>query len=164
MRKGVAIGGSFLFFWKENMDLRSILKNQFGDIIIDAKQKQDKLFGFGTGAEVILDVTDLESLEKHTAQIIDFMKTFSWYDDLAFVNIESKGEGDELDLSDLSKHVDQRVKLHFRKSFNGNQTIIVDILEDKGDTVLVKWNDHGRIRKLEFKKDELTNVEKYYKI
>ncbi|QGZ97892.1 ribosome assembly cofactor RimP [Mycoplasma sp. NEAQ87857] len=139
------------------MDYKKAITNQFGSIILEASLKSDLL-------EITLNTTNLNDVEQYTRKIFSWIIEQDWYDEEKMsLSIQSAGLPLEINLDDINLYINQMVKINTVKSFEGLNHFVVELLEDLGDEILVKWNKKGQFRKIKIAKDNIKDVEKYIK-
>ncbi len=143
-------------FMKGSMDFLKILKNKFGNNILNVKMQNDIL-------TIEVDTCDLEQTIKFTKEIQqEFKEKNINYDD---INLEvlSRGKKLEVEISELNQHFSNMLKFEFKKPIEEHKVIIAKLKEINDDSVLVIWNQKGRIRKISIDKNNIKKIEIYIK-
>ncbi|WP_025755202.1 ribosome assembly cofactor RimP [Mycoplasmopsis cricetuli] len=138
------------------MDFLKILKNKFGNNILNVKMQNDIL-------TIEVDTCDLEQTIKFTKEIQqEFKEKNINYDD---INLEvlSRGKKLEVEISELNQHFSNMLKFEFKKPIEEHKVIIAKLKEINDDSVLVIWNQKGRIRKISIDKNNIKKIEIYIK-
>ncbi|QDF64745.1 hypothetical protein [Mycoplasma nasistruthionis] len=144
------------------MDYKSYLEQDFNNIL-SVNLVQDK--DFGQIISVVLDETDLNKIEAQASLIIAKLDLIPNLLEQYGVEVISKGQDLNLDLNNLSENLNQKTSIKLSTPFNvGNEfqsEFDATLLEDKGQEILVQWNQKGRIRKLTFDKSNIIEIKKY---
>ncbi|RIV16820.1 ribosome assembly cofactor RimP [Mycoplasmopsis gallopavonis] len=141
------------------MDYKKILSEQFPDAILDAKL----INGASPILEITVDTKDLNDVENYSRKIYAFLETQSWFKDDYALEVLSKGTDLVLDKNNLTQSLGQMIKIKTYKSFEGLNSFVAELLEDKAEEIVVKWNKKGQFRKITFNKENIESIEIYIK-
>ncbi|QIW61894.1 ribosome assembly cofactor RimP [Mycoplasmopsis gallinacea] len=141
------------------MDYKKILNEHFGDLILDAKM----VFDPESSLEITINTDSLDVVTEQSRKIVDFLESQTWFKDSWNVIVLSKGTDLNVNLDNVTNYIGQMVTFNLHKSFEGQNVFNVEILEDLGDEILVRWNNKGNFRKIKLNKSNITKAEKYIK-
>ncbi|WP_406616015.1 ribosome assembly cofactor RimP [Mycoplasmopsis hyopharyngis] len=142
------------------MNYKEILKNNFGEQILDAfLQKEDGM----KKLVVIVEKHDFDEISKISYEINDFIDKSIPNTEFDFVAVESKGIQNELKYEDLSSNLEKEFELSLFKNENKKDFYIGKIIEINDDFLIIKWNNRGRFQKQKIEKTNIKKIQEHIK-
>lgn len=142
------------------MDYLKLLKKELGDKILSASFKIEP---FAKNLTIEVDSIDLDEVTAVTKEVQALLEAKNLYPNDLQLEVLSKGNSTDIDLDKMNEFVGQTIKLIFYKSVEKEQIMVGDLIEASQDSFILKWNQKGRIRKLNIAKSEVKSAEVYIK-
>lgn len=142
------------------MDYLKLLKKESGDKILSASFKIEP---FAKTLTIEVDSIDLDEVTAITKEIQALLEAKNLYPNDLQLEVLSKGNSTDIDLDKMNEFVGQTIKLVFYKSVEKEQIMVGELIEASQDSFILKWNQKGRIRKLNIAKSEVQSAEVYIK-
>ncbi|UUM19837.1 MULTISPECIES: hypothetical protein [unclassified Mycoplasma] len=142
------------------MDYLKVLKEQFNDQILSAKVSEES---FGKTLKIEVNASDLDLVVQYTRDIESYLEQINAYPSDLNIEVLSKGEDLNLNLANLNLYLDKMVKLNFIQPVEKEQTMIGKIIQADPQSILLQWNQKGRIRKIKMQISNIKNGEIYIK-
>lgn len=142
------------------MDYLKLLKKELGDKILSASFKIEP---FAKTLTIEVDSIDLDEVTAITKEIQALLEAKNLYPNDLQLEVLSKGNSTDIDLDKMNEFVGQTIKLVFYKSVEKEQIMVGELIEASQDSFILKWNQKGRIRKLNIAKSEVQSAEVYIK-
>ena len=140
------------------MKLEDMLKNEF-DNVQEAYFENEDGFRF---LRIITNFSDLDHITELTHKINDFIDQHDKSDETYFLDVSSKGTENEIEFSDVQ--VDDHIRITFNKPFKEHDFIEGYVLEKNDDSLLLKWNNKGQIKKTLFEIESIMRINQSAKI
>ncbi|WP_036463967.1 ribosome assembly cofactor RimP [Mycoplasmopsis sturni] len=142
------------------MDYLKLLKKELGDKILSASFKIEP---FAKTLTIEVDSIDLDEVTAITKEVQALLEAKNLYPNDLQLEVLSKGNSTDIDLDKMNEFVGQTIKLIFYKSVEKEQIMVGDLIGASQDSFILKWNQKGRIRKLNIAKSEVKSAEVYIK-
>ncbi|UUD36299.1 ribosome assembly cofactor RimP [Mycoplasmopsis citelli] len=142
------------------MNYLKILKDHFNDQIISAKITEAV---FGKTLTIEVNANNLDLVIQYTQQIERYLEEINAYPDDLNIEVLSKGEDLNLNLENLNLYLEKMVKLSFVKPIEKELIMIGKIIQVNDDSIILQWNQKGRIRKIHIEKENIKTGEIYIK-
>lgn len=141
------------------MDLKKILKSEFGEIIIDATIKNE----FNAKVlEIITDTHNTDQLELISKKVNDYIDSLNL--DIDTLYVISKGEPIDYEIEDLKNHIGQKCNFELHKSVNKLNKLIGEIISVNPNEISIKVNFKGQFRTIILDPNNIKKVSKYFNI
>lgn len=141
------------------MNWLDLLQKEFGDDVIEAKETY-------MDSMLILDITvkytDLVNINTISTKINNWFDSQN-IDRFDSISIHSPGVNLNYNIDELQNHINEDLLIKLHKNENQTDHYKAQLLEVESDSILVKWNQKGNIRKIKINKNNILSVEKYIK-
>ncbi|MEE3928554.1 hypothetical protein V2E24_03120 [Mycoplasmopsis ciconiae] len=137
------------------MNIKELLENKFKDSI-----KEIEFLGG------ILTITTSNEVKDQTyfMDLVDkFLIQNNINTDELDIIVQSPGLDLEVDMNNIDRYVGETLRFELKKAFLSQNVLVAQLLENKEDELLVKWNNKGQFRKVKINKENILNIELYVK-
>lgn len=141
------------------MNWKLLLAQHFNEVI-DAKETVED------GMQ-ILDITlshsDLNHINDASIKINKFLDENANIERFDSIVIHSPGLIDDIDFASLSQFIGQDIEIFLQKNENGVNKYNALLLEDNDQSIKIKWNQKGNIRKIDVDKSNIIKIKRHFK-
>ncbi|WP_029513692.1 LSm family protein [Mycoplasmopsis primatum] len=137
------------------MNWKKVLTDKFEGQIIDVQKTNEDGITF---LDITVSSKDLNSVDKLTKQINDFIDQLEANIDFDSLLVHSPGFTLDYKTDELEKHIGEKLDIKLFKSLNKFDFYTGELLADNEKSILIKWNCKGQFRNLEIDKQNIKSV------
>lgn len=106
----------------------------------------------------------IEDVTLITEKISNYLDEIDKSDQKYYLDVFSPGTDEVIDIKELSNFINDNVYVSLKKSINGMNEFIGQLLSNENEIIIVRWNAKGQFRKQEIAIDNIEIIKKYAKV